>query len=169
MCLLRIKGWNRSKLHLDRHESCIKNKLSYRRPYPSGGVALIINIMKSYKSFGRLMTTPHLSSRIWSMLPYRTLLSSVFGITLHDLLTPSLIDARSPWFWVAAGMNIADKTRDILQNNFISHIWDIMSKPFHWSPQQIPRVARLMPQPIPYRATHTWWSDRDKKILKNTS
>ena len=59
------------------------------------------------------MTTPHVSPRIWSMLPYWTLLSPVFGITLHGLLAPSLTGARSPWSWVPAGMKIADKTRDI--------------------------------------------------------
>ena len=56
-----------------------------------------------------------------------------------------------------------------LWNNFISHIRDVNSKPFHWTPQQIPWVARLMPQPIPYWTTHTWRSDRGKKTLKNTS
>ena len=98
--------------------SCINNQSSYRRPYPSRGVALIIKIMKSDKSFGRLMTTPHLSPRIWSMLPYWTLLSLVFGIKLHGLHAPSLTGAWSPWSWVPAGMKIADKTRDILKEQF---------------------------------------------------
>jgi hypothetical protein len=96
----------------------------------------------------------------------------MFGITIHSLLAPSHTGARSPWSWVPTGMRIADKTRDIFTKQFclfcFTHTRRYV-KVFLWSPQQIPWVERPMPQPIPYRTTHIWRSDRGKKTLKITS
>ena len=97
----------------------------------------------------------------WDVL-IKTLLSLVFGITLHGPLAPSLTGAQSPWSWVPARMKIEDKKRDTSQNNFISHIRDIMSKAPVDSLHQIPWVARLMPHPIPYQTTHTWRSYHER-------
>ena len=115
------------------------------------------------------MTTPHLFPRIWSILPYWTLLSPVFGITLHGLLTPSLPVARSPSSWVPAWMKIVDKTRDIYGTILFNTYGMLIQSPSIDPHNKYRRLQGSCLKPIPYRTTHTWISDHEKKTLKNTS
>ena len=92
-------------------------------------------------------------------------LSLVFAIALHGLSAFSLSVARSPW---SVGRR-SRMSQETTTKKFISHIRDVSSKSLHWSLQQAHRVARQCLNPWPHWTTHTWWSGRKKKSLKNTS